>query len=167
MLHGYLEGKHHTRCNVLSMAALGGSSTAEIQAPVDQVWAVLQDVERAPEWQGGLKTLRALERDGEGRAIRCETETDVKVRSVKSTVRISYDGTTRLRMEQEKGDLKSLYGTWQLEDRGAERTRATYSLEVELGRLLGMVIRGPLIDLLRDMLIAARAGELKRRIESG
>jgi hypothetical protein len=31
--------------------------------------------------------------------------------------------------------------------------------------MLGMVIRGPLIDLLRDMLAGARAGELKRAIE--
>jgi hypothetical protein len=31
--------------------------------------------------------------------------------------------------------------------------------------MLGMVIRGPLVDLLRDMLAGARAGELKRTIE--
>jgi ribosome-associated toxin RatA of RatAB toxin-antitoxin module len=149
------------------MAAITGSSTAEIHAPVDQVWAVVEDVEKAPEWQGGLKALRALERDGKGRAIRCESETDVKVTTVKSTVRVSYESPTRVRMDQEKGELKSLHGDWQLEDLGRERTRATYSLQVELGRVLGMVIRGPLIDLLRDMLIGARAGELKRRIESG
>ena len=117
--------------------------------------------------QGGLKALRALERDSKGRAIRCETETDVKVRTVKSTVRISYDVPTRLRLDQEKGDLKSLRGIWELEAVGGKRTRATYSLEVELGRILGMVIRGPLIDLLRDMLAGARADELKPRIESG
>ncbi|MGZ4234228.1 MAG: type II toxin-antitoxin system RatA family toxin [Solirubrobacteraceae bacterium] len=148
------------------MAAITGSSTAEIHAPLDQVWAVVKDVENAPEWQGGLKALRALERDGEGRAIRCESETYVKVRTIRSTVRISYDSPTKVRMEQEKGELKSLHGGWELEDLGGQRTRATYSLEVELGRLLGMVIRGPLIDLLRDMLIEARAGELKRRVES-
>ena len=123
-------------------------------------------MEKAPEWQGGLKALRALERDSKGRAIRCETETDVKVRTVKSTVRISYDVPTRLRLDQEKGDLKSLRGIWELEAVGGKRTRATYSLEVELGRILGMVIRGPLIDLLRDMLAGARADELKPRIES-
>ncbi|MBV8219914.1 MAG: SRPBCC family protein, partial [Solirubrobacterales bacterium] len=44
---------------------------------MDQVWAVVEDVEKAPEWQGGLKALRALERDGKGRAIRCESNTDV------------------------------------------------------------------------------------------
>ena len=58
-------------------------------------------------------------------------------------------------------------GSWKLEDLGGERTRATYSLEVELGRMLGMVIRGPLLDLLRDRLIKERAGELKRWVESG
>jgi ribosome-associated toxin RatA of RatAB toxin-antitoxin module len=149
------------------MAAITGSSTAEIHAPLGQVWAAVEDVEKAPEWQGGLKALRALERDSEGRAIRCETETDVKVRAVKSTLRVSYDGPIRVRMTQEKGDLKSLHGGWDLEAVGGERTRATYSLEVDLGRMLDMVIRGPLIDLLRDMLIDARPGELKQWIESG
>ena len=149
------------------MAAITGSSTAEIHAPVGQVWAVVEDVEKAPEWQDGLKALRALERDSKGRAVRCETETDVKVRTVKSTVRISYDAPTGLRLDQENGDLKSLRGIWELEEFGGERTRVTYSLEVDLGRILGMVIRGPLIDLLRDMLAGARADELKRRIESG
>ena len=149
------------------MAAITGSSTADIHASVAQVWAVVEDVEKAPEWQGGLKALRALERDSKGRAIRCETETDVKVRTVKATVRISYDAPTTLRLDQEKGDLKSLRGIWELEDVGGKRTRATYTLEVELGRILGMVIRGPVIDLLRDTLAGARADELKRRIESG
>jgi hypothetical protein len=32
--------------------------------------------------------------------------------------------------------------------------------------MLGMVIRGPMVDLLRDMLVGARAGELKKQIES-
>ena len=149
------------------MAAITGTSSADIHAPLDRVWAVVEDVEKAPEWQGGLNALRALERDGQGRAIRCETETDVKVRTVRSTVRISYDVPTRLRLDQETGDLKSLHGAWELEDVGGKRTRASYSLEVELGRVLGLVIRGPLIDLLRDMLAGARADELKRRIESG
>ena len=31
--------------------------------------------------------------------------------------------------------------------------------------MLGMVIRGPLVDLLRGMLVNARAGELKKEIE--
>ena len=50
---------------------------------------------------------------------------------------------------------------------GGNRTRATYSVEVDLGRVLSLVIRGPLVDLLRGMFVCARAGELKQAIESG
>jgi carbon monoxide dehydrogenase subunit G len=147
------------------MASIIGSSTAEIDAPLEAVWEVVEDVEDAPNWQGGLKGLHALERDGEGRAIVCEADNDAKVLTVKSTVRFEYDGPTLLTWKQEKGQLKHVDGRWELEDLGDGRTRATYALEVDPGRKLGMVIRGPLIDVLRDMLAGARAGELKQRVE--
>src|SRR5437016_6376309 len=125
------------------MAAVTGSSTAEIEAPLERVWELIEDVESAPEWQGGLKALRAIERDSDGRATLCEADTDAKVRTIKSTVRFTYDGPTELTWRQEKGELKSVDGSWTLEDLGGDRTRATYSLEADLGRMLGMVIRGP------------------------
>lgn len=149
------------------MANLSGSSTAEIAAPLDQVWAVVEDVASAPKWQGGLKDMDVLERDPEGRPTRCESETDAKIRTVRSIVRFTYDGPQRLSWTQEKGDLKSVQGSWTLEDLGGERTRATYAIEVDLGRTLGMLVRGPIVDALRHMLAGARAGELKQRIESG
>ncbi len=149
------------------MGKLNGSSTAEIDAPLSEVWALVEDVERAPEWQGGLKDLEALERDDAGRVTLCESETDAKIRSVKSIVRFEYQGPTALRWEQVKGELKSVDGRWELEEIDQGRTRATYWLEVDLGRMLGMVIRGPLVDVLRGMLVNARAGELKQAIEGG
>ena len=149
------------------MANLSGKSTAEIDAPIDEVWAVVEDVESAPDWQGGLNALTALDRDEEGRPTRCETETDAKIRSVKSIVRFTYEGPDTLRWTQEKGDLKSVDGSWTLEDLGGERTRATYSLEVDLGRTLSLLVRGPVVDVLRHMLVGARAGELKKQVESG
>jgi ribosome-associated toxin RatA of RatAB toxin-antitoxin module len=148
------------------MGNLSGSSTAEIKAPIDQVWTLVEDVAAAPKWQGGLKAVHVIERDPDGRAVLCESESDAKVRSVKSTVRFSYDGPTALRWTQEKGDMKSVEGSWQLEDLGGERTRATYAIDVDLGRMLGMVIRGPLVDLLRNQLAGARAGELKKHAEA-
>jgi ribosome-associated toxin RatA of RatAB toxin-antitoxin module len=149
------------------MGTITGNSTAEIDAPIDEVWALVEDVEKAPQWQGGLKAMRAIERDDQGRATLCESESDAKVRSVKSTVRFTYGGPTRLSWRQEKGELKAVDGSWKLEDLGGNRTSARYDLEVDLGRMLGMVIRGPLVDLLRGMLVGARAGELKRAVEAG
>lgn len=148
------------------MAKLGGSSTAEIDAPLERVWALVEDVEKSPDWQGGLKELEALERDADGRATLCETKTDAKVSTVTAEVRFAYDDApTRLSWRQEKGDLKSVEGSWELEDLGGERTRATYRIDVDLGRMLGLMVRGPLVDLLRKELAGARAGELKRAIE--
>jgi ribosome-associated toxin RatA of RatAB toxin-antitoxin module len=149
------------------MANLTGSSTAEIDAPIGRVWELVADVESAPSWQGGLKAIHALERDDDGRATLCESESDGKVRTIKTTVRFSYDPPTRLSWAQVKGELKSLDGNWSLDDLGGGRTRATYSLDVDLGRMLGMMIRGPLVDMLRGILVNARAGELKRQIEAG
>src|SRR2546423_456466 len=100
------------------MANLNGSSTAEIEAPLERVWALIEDVPSAPEWQGGLKGMHPIERDADGRATLCEAETDAKVRTIKSTVRFKYDGPTRLTWTQEKGELKSVKGSWQLEEAG-------------------------------------------------
>ncbi len=142
-----------------------GTSTAEINAPLEEVWKAIEDVETAPKWQGGVKALRALERDDVGHAVLCESETDAKVRTIKSTIRFTYAGPTSLTWKQEKGELKSVVGSWTLEDLGSERTRATYSIDADFGRMLGMVIRGPLVGVLRDMLAGARAGELKKYVE--
>ena len=147
------------------MSVLAGSSSAEIDAPIEEVWKAVEDVEKAPDWQGGMKDVEALEHDDQGRATLVETEADAKVTTVKTKVRFSYEGPTRLSWTQEKGDLKSMDGSWELEDLGDGRTRATYWLAGDTGRVLGMVIRGPVEDRLRDMLVNARADELKAYVE--
>jgi carbon monoxide dehydrogenase subunit G len=147
------------------MAHLGGSASADIDAALERVWQVIEDVATAPEWQGGLDRLTVLERDQAGRATLVETENDIKVRRIKAHVRFSYDGPTRLSWTQEKGDMKSVEGAWQLEDLGGDRTRATYTLDADPGRVLGLVIRGPVEAATRAIFVNGRPGELKRRVE--
>jgi carbon monoxide dehydrogenase subunit G len=145
---------------------MGGSASAEIDAPVEEVWAVVEDVLIAPDWQGGVVAISALERDDENRAILVEIENDIKVRHVKTRVRFRYEPPTVLSWTQEKGDLKSVTGSWRLEDLGDRRTRATYTLDSDPGRVLGMLIRGPVEAAVRAALVNARPGELKERVES-
>jgi ribosome-associated toxin RatA of RatAB toxin-antitoxin module len=147
------------------MGVLAGSSSAEIDAPLEQVWKAVADVEKAPDWQGGMKDVEALEHDEQGRPTLVQTEADAKVTTVKTKVRFNYDGPTRLSWTQEKGDLKSLDGSWQLEDLGNGKTRATYALEGDTGRVLGMLVRGPVQDKLMDVLVKPRADELKAYVE--
>jgi carbon monoxide dehydrogenase subunit G len=147
------------------MAHLGGTASSEIDAPVEGVWAVLEDVLSAPDWQGGLDAMTALEHDDAGRAVLVETENDIKVRRIKARVRFRYEGPTRLSWTQEQGEMKSVEGSWELEDLGAGRTRATYELDADPGRLLGMLIRGPVEAATRAIFVNGRPGELKRLVE--
>ncbi|HXV05028.1 MAG TPA: SRPBCC family protein [Solirubrobacterales bacterium] len=149
------------------MAHMGGSASVEIEAPIEQVWSVVEDVLSAPDWQGGLVAVTPLERGEAGRPTLVESESDVKVKHVKTQVRFRYEPPTRLSWTQEKGDLKSVEGSWTLEDLGDGRTHATYALDSDPGRVLGMLIRGPVESAVMAMLVNARPGELKKRVEEG
>ena len=148
------------------MANLGGEASTEIDAPIETVWAVVEDVGSAPDWQDGLEEMEALERDGEGRIVLANSTSDAKVRQVTTRIRFTYDAPHQLEWRQEKGDLKSLVGAWELEDLGG-RTRATYRLDGDPGRVLGMLVRGPVEGKIRDVLVNGRPDELKRRVEGG
>ena len=149
------------------MPHIGGSASAEIDAPIDAVWAAVEDVLTAPEWQAGLVAMTALERDEEGRPTLVEAVSDVKVKHVTSRVRFAYDAPTRLSWRQEQGDLKSVVGSWTLDDLGGGRTRATYTIDADPGRVLGMLVRGPVEVVVRSVLVSGRPDELKALVEAG
>ncbi|MDO8213953.1 type II toxin-antitoxin system RatA family toxin [Conexibacter sp. CPCC 206217] len=146
--------------------SLSGEHTVEIAAPLERCYAIAADLERAPEWQTSLVSVEVLERDGEGRPTLVETVSDAKVKTVKSRLRFTYHPPTRIDTMQEKGDIKDLTGRWTFADLGDGRTRATYALEVDPGRMLGMLLRGPAVDRVRGILVDQAAEELKTRAES-
>lgn len=149
------------------MGEIKGERTVEIEAPIDEVFAIAADIERATAWQGSLKKVTVLETDEDGRATLVDTENDAKVKSVKSRLRFSYVEPTGVAWVQEKGDTKAVNGSWTLEDLGDGRTRATYALASDPGRMLGMLIRGPVEGQVRDFLLGGAAEGLKRRAEQG
>jgi ribosome-associated toxin RatA of RatAB toxin-antitoxin module len=142
-----------------------GSASAEIEAPIAAVFAIAADVEGSPRWQPEIKLAECLERDSDGSQVLVSMETDAKVRRLGSTMRFSYEPPNRISWAQEDGDLKSVAGHWELEELGEGRTRASYHLEVDLGRVLGMVIRGPLVGVLRGQLVDSMPGKLKGFVE--
>ena len=143
-----------------------GDRTVEIDAPIERCFTIAADIEGAPKWQGSLKDVEVLSKDGDGRAEVVETASDAKIKTVKTRLRFSYDEPTRIDWIQEKGDVKSLHGWWNLEDLGDGRTRATYALEVDPGRMLGMLLRGPVEGTVKDFLLGGAAEGLKREAES-
>ena len=149
------------------MGVIKGDRSVEIEAPIERCFEIAADIENAPEWQESLRDVEVLERDGDRRALLVETESDAKVKTVRAVLRFSYDEPTEVRWTQEKGDTKSLVGWWALEDLGGDRTRATYALEVDPGRMLGLLLRGPVEGQVRNFLLGGAAEGLKQKAESG
>jgi uncharacterized membrane protein len=148
------------------MGRIEGEATETIEAPIERVFEVAADVEGTPRWQPQIKSVEAVQRDDDGRQVLVDTVTDGKVRDLRSRLRFSYDEPTGISWLQEDGDLSEVEGAWTLEDLGEGRTRATYRLSVDLGRMLGMVVRGPIVDLLRGQLVNTMPEKLKRFVEA-
>ncbi|MDX6727300.1 MAG: hypothetical protein QOK49_2105 [Baekduia sp.] len=148
------------------MGNITGERSVEIDAPVQRCFDIAADIEGSPAWQGSLRDVEVLERDADGRAALVDTVNDAKVKTVKAKLSFSYDAPGSIRWTQQKGDVKSLRGEWVLEDLGGDRTRATYRLEVDPGRMLGILIRGPVEGQVRDFLLGNAADGLKRTAEA-
>jgi ribosome-associated toxin RatA of RatAB toxin-antitoxin module len=148
------------------MATLEASWTVEIEAPRERCYEIAADVAAAPNWQGTLEEVDVITRDDQGRAELVHTVSDAMVKKVKSEVRFDYDPPEGLRWEQEKGEAKWLTGYWDFEDLGEGRTRATYGLRTDPGRVLGMLLRGPVEDKVKELLTKSAAEGLKAEAES-
>lgn len=149
------------------MGDIKGERSVEIDAPIETCFAIAADIEHAPDWQESLKDVDVLERDGNKRAALVETTSDAKVKTVKATLSFTYDEPSGIEWNQEKGDVKSLKGYWRFEELGPDKTRATYGLVVDPGRMLGMLLRGPAEAKVRDFLLGGAAEGLKSKAESG
>jgi uncharacterized membrane protein len=143
-----------------------GDRSVEIEAPIERCYEIAADIENAADWQGSLKDVEVLERDGERRPLLVETLSDAKVKNVRAVLRFSYQPPTEIKWVQEKGDTKALVGWWAFEDLGGGRTRATYALEADPGRVLGLLLRGPAEAKVRDFLVGNAADGLKQKAES-
>jgi hypothetical protein len=145
------------------MTLLTGSSSADIDAPIDRSWAVVEDVSAAPGWQNGLDSVDVVERDDAGRAVVCDIVNDAKFTKVRARVRVSYDPPHRLTFTRlTSDDVDVLEASWELEELGPERTKATYTLSVDPGHV-GMLAR-PLERALRPIVVGRRAEELARAV---
>ncbi len=145
------------------MTLLSGSSSADINAPIDRCWAVVEDVAGSPQWQNGLEQVDVVERDDAGRALVCDIVNDAKFTKVRARVRVSYDPPRRLVFTRvASDDVDALDASWELQELGPDRTRATYALAVDPGHV-GMLAR-PLERALRPLVVGRRAEELAREV---
>jgi ribosome-associated toxin RatA of RatAB toxin-antitoxin module len=148
------------------MGTFNARASVDVAAPAERCYAIAADLERAPEWQRSLQSVEVLERDDQGRPTLVETVSDASVKTITTRLRFSYDPPTRINVRQEKGDLKSLEGGWTFTENGGH-TQATYALDADPGRMLGLLLRGPVVDKVKHVLVGEAAEGLKARAEAG
>ncbi len=149
------------------MGILNASSTVEVDAPVSRCYEIISDLENSPKWQESMLACEVLNRDSENRAELVEIKSDAKVRTLTSRIAFAYQPETGMTWEQKKGDLNWMTGSWTLEDLGEGRTRAVYALEADTGRILGLLLRGPVEDKVKGWLTNDATSGLKKYAESG
>jgi len=148
------------------MGILKAERVVEIDAPKSRCFEIISDLENTPKWQESMVSAEVLETDSDGRAKLVEIKSDAKVREVTSLLAFDYQPEDSMTWEQKKGDMKWLNGKWELEDLGDDRTRATYSLEADTGRMLGLLIKGPVQDKVKGWLTNDAAEGLKKYAEA-
>jgi uncharacterized membrane protein len=148
------------------MGILKASSTVEVEAPASRCYEIISDLKNSPKWQEAMISADVLEKDSEGRAELVEIKSDAKVRHVTSRIAFKYQPETGMTWEQKKGDMKWMTGSWTLEDLGDGKTRATYALEADTGRMLGLLLKGPVEDKVKGWLTNDATAGLKKFAES-
>jgi uncharacterized membrane protein len=139
------------------------SSTITIDAPLDDVLAVIADIAAYPEWTGQIKSAEVLETDDDGRPRQARFVMDAGV--IKDEYVLEYDWTgtgVAWHLVGKSAVQKSQVGSYALADRGAS-TEVTYRLAVDIAMpMLGMFKRKA-----EKMIMDSALKELKKRVESG
>ena len=135
-----------------------------VAADPERCYAVALDFERYPEWARDVKSVRVVERDGEGRGSKVEYRAAAMGRSIRYV--LAYDFTEApqsFSWRLVEGDMvRRLDGSYRFEG-GGGATDVTYELTVDLAiPLPGLVKRRA-----AGLITGTALKELKRRVENG
>jgi uncharacterized membrane protein len=146
---------------------MADSSTQSIviNAPAEQVAAVICDFPRYPEWAGAMKSVEVLEEYEDGYASQVRFAIDAGVLADEYTLAYEYaDDISRIEwhLVAPSKMQKTQSGSYDIVDNGDGTVTVTYTLEVELSiGMLGMFKRKA-----EKMIMDTALRELKRRVES-
>ena len=138
------------------------SHAVELDATPEQVFDVLSDYERLPEWQGPLKSCRVLSRNAEGLGLEVEYVVDAKVREVRYVLEHSYERPNRIGSRYVEGDFTSMDGGWVLDERPGGGCRAELTLAIDPG----LPIPGRIARKVNERVLQRSVEDLTRRLAS-
>ena len=104
-----------------------------ISASAPEIFTLMLDFERLPQWQRAVKSAAVLSRDRAGRAHEVAYEIDVRLTVVRYTLRHIYDVPSRIGSTYVGGDFRDCEGEWTFDDLGDGTTRAGFRLRIDPG----------------------------------
>lgn len=137
------------------------TSSIVIDAPPEQVMAVIVDFEDYPSWVQGMKKVEVVQHDAEGRPEQVHFDLDAGVKDA-YTLAYDYAGPTILHWHLVDGKLmRAMDGTYELAATESG-THVTYRLAVDLAiPMIGMLRRKA-----EKVIIDTALKGLKKRVES-
>jgi ribosome-associated toxin RatA of RatAB toxin-antitoxin module len=148
------------------MAQFGGEDTVEVAASRERCFAVAAEVEGYPDWHPVIQSVTALDHDAEGRPTRARAVVDASVSTVTVIIAFEYQPPGRVDCRRESGDLREMWTTFEFSELGPDRTRVEYSTGLDPGRMLSLLAKGPVIEKVRQKLVADALAGFKRTAEA-
>ena len=119
------------------------TSTVTVEAPADQVVAVLSDLPSYPSWSTSIKSVNVITSDDKGRATQVQVSVDAGALKDKPT--LNYDWSkapARIDFSLEDADLLTeMTGAYIIKDNGDDTTDVTYVLTVGLSMPVPAMMR--------------------------
>ncbi|MDX1657316.1 MAG: SRPBCC family protein [Nitriliruptorales bacterium] len=134
-----------------------------IDAPPQDIYDVIIDMESYPEWAEGVQKAEVLDADEQGRPLRVRFTVDARVMEVTYVLVYEHDEPERLTWELEEGkQINQLDGRYSLTTRDGG-TEVTYSLAVDVD----LPLPGFMKKRAARVIMETGLKGLKRRVESG
>lgn len=140
------------------MPDYAGHASALVDAPPDEIYALMVDYDRLPDWMRSVRSARGLEKDEQGRAVEVAYEVDVRVGLVHYTLRHTYDEPRRISSVYVEGDFRDCSGQWTFKPAGEGRTEVRFELRIDPGR----AIPKPIVKMMNRQVMKGSVEDLRR-----
>lgn len=138
-------------------------AAVEVEAAPGEVWRVMVDCPRAPEFVPGLRGCRVLESDGDTALVEHRAKPFALLPEMTYVFRERRDPLRIVHFERVSGSLKEMAGRWDLQPLEPGRTLVWYTVTLDPGFLVpDWLVRRSLRKKLPELL-----GALRRRVEEG
>ncbi|CAB4865158.1 unannotated protein [freshwater metagenome] len=131
---------------------LEGERTVTIPAAAADVWAVIGDLAGYPAWHPFFAAVEVVVRDPQGRVSQARCEHPTPAGALRTELRLAYEEHTSLEVTRSAGDMKAMAASFLLHPVG-DGTAVTHRIRVDPGMRLGLLLRGPVEERVRERIL--------------